>query len=185
MCFTSGCHWEGSSPSKVCGIYLRTSVTPSGHYISNHHGWKHRMCQARITKISIISSESSWQWSVEHSPNPSLHFGLNSLLSFLRCNILSFSQDYRLYWWFSDHAYQHHADLNLRFKCSCKIVTIHNISGIISKLVWDKCADKYWSPCHCGRDTDLTLMIKHRSLSFWIFISLWIPRRSFCSEMNL
>ena len=126
-----------------------------------------------ITKVMIIHFESSQQQRVEHSPNPSLCCGLDS------------GQDYWVYQWFSDRTYEHYADLNLGFNCSCKIVIIHDISGIISQWVWDNCTDKYWSPCCCGRDTDLSLMIGHSSLSFWIFICWWIPWWFFSSKVNL
>ena len=106
MCFTFWYHWENSSPTKVCGMNLYTSVAHSGHHIGKHDVWKYRMCQAMITKISFICFELSQQQRLEHSPNPSLCYDLNSLLSFLRGNTLSFSQDYWLYWQFSDHAYQ-------------------------------------------------------------------------------
>ena len=159
MCFTSGCNWESSSSFNVCCIYLCNSVAPSGHCTGKHHVWKYRMCQATIMKIFIIYSEWSWQWSVEHRLKPSLYCGLDSHLSILRDDVPSFCQDYRLYWWFSDHAYLHYVDLNLGWQCSSKIIIIHNISRIISKCVWDNCADKYWSLFCCGRDTDLTSMI--------------------------
>ena len=135
MCFTSGCHWEGPSPSKVCGIYLCTSVAPSWHCTGKHCIWEYTMCQAMIMKVTIICSESFWKWRVEHSPNPSLHCVLYSLLSFFRGNTRLFSQDNRLYWLFYDHVYQHYADLDLGLKCSCKIIHIHNISSIVSQWV--------------------------------------------------
>ena len=90
MCFTSGCHWKSSGSSKVCSIYLCTSVASSGHCTGKHCVWKYRMCQTTIMKIPIICSESSWQWMVEHNLNPSLSCCLNSLLSFLRSNTPSF-----------------------------------------------------------------------------------------------
>ena len=91
MCFTSGCHWESSSPSKVCGIYLCTSIAPSRYCTGKYHVWEYRMCQEMITNISVIYSESSQQWRVEHRPNQSLHCGLHSVLCFLRGNVTSFS----------------------------------------------------------------------------------------------
>ena len=143
MCFTSGCHWESSSPSKVCGIYLCTSVAPSGHCTGKHHVWEYRMCQAMITKILIICFESSWHQRVEHSPNPSLSCGLNSHLSFFKGNFPSFSQEYWLYLMFSDYTNQLYADLNWGSQWSYKIIIIHDTSSIISQWVWDNCADKY------------------------------------------
>ena len=116
MCFTSSCHWESFSQSKVCGIYFCSSVAPSGQCTGKHADWKNRMYYAMITKIPIICSESSWKQRVEHSPNPSLSCGFYSLLSFLRGNAPSFCQEYRLYWWFSNCAYQQYADLDLGFQ---------------------------------------------------------------------
>ena len=72
MCFTPGCHWKSSSPSKICGIYLCISVAPSGHCTGKHSVKEYRVSQATITKIPIIDSESSWQQRVEHGHNPSL-----------------------------------------------------------------------------------------------------------------
>ena len=135
------------------------------------------------TKATIIHSESSQQQRVEHSPDPSLCCILKSLLSFLWGNAPLFCQDYGVFWWFFN-TYWYYADLNLGFNCSCKIVIIHDISGIVSQWIWDNCADEYWSPCCCGRDTVLSLMINHSNLSYWIFISWWIPRWVFSSEMN-
>ena len=112
MCFIPGCLWESCSPSKVCGIYLCTFVAPYGHCTGKHHVREYRMYQV-IINIAIICSESSWHWRVEHSPNPSLPCSLDSLLRFLRDNAPPFSQDYRLYLWFSDHAYKHYDELNL------------------------------------------------------------------------
>ena len=83
MCFTFGCHWESSGPSKVCGVYLCTSVAFSWHCTGKHHVWKYRMCQAMKMKIPIIHYNSSWQPMVEHSPNPSLHYDLLSELVLL------------------------------------------------------------------------------------------------------
>ena len=52
---------------------------------------------------------------MEHSPDLSLSCDLNSLLGFLRGNVLSFSLDYGVYGWFSDLTYQHYADLDVGF----------------------------------------------------------------------
>ena len=54
MCFTSGCHWEGSNPSKVCDIYLYTSLAPSRHCAGKYHDQKHRICQTTIINVSIF-----------------------------------------------------------------------------------------------------------------------------------
>ena len=133
ICFTSWCHWERSSPSKVCGIYLCNSVAPCGHCTGKHHVWEYRICQAIISKIFVICSESSWEWRVEHSPNPSLSCDLDSLLSFLSDNAPSLNYDYWLNWQFSDHAYQCYADLNLGWQSSHNSIIIHNIYNIISQ----------------------------------------------------
>ena len=74
---------------------------------------------------------------VEHSPNPSLGCGLHSLQGFIMIYPPSCSKDYRPYWWFSHHANQCYADLNLCLQCSLKIIIIHNISSIINQWVWD------------------------------------------------
>ena len=132
MYFTSGCHWESSSPSKVCDMYLCTSVAPSEYCTGKHFIWKHRMCQAIIAKIPIICLELSQQQRVEHSLNLFLSCGLYSLLGFLRGNVPSVSKDYLHYWWFSDCAYQLYTDLDLDWQSNCKIIIIHNISSIIS-----------------------------------------------------
>ena len=66
------------------GISLWTSVAPSGHCAGKHHVWGYRMCQAMITKVSLICSELCQQQKGEHSLNASLSCGLYSLLSFLR-----------------------------------------------------------------------------------------------------
>ena len=87
MCFTSWCHWENSSLSKDCAIYLCTSVSPSGCCTLKHHVWKHKMHKTVITKFSIICSESSGKWRVDYSLNPSLCCGLYSLLRFLMDNL--------------------------------------------------------------------------------------------------
>ena len=138
-----------------------------------------------IMKVTITHSKPSQQQRVKHSTNPSLCCGLDSLLSLLRGNASSLGKDYGVDWWFSDCTYQCYVDLDLRFKCSCKIIIIHNISSIICQWVWDNCTDKYWSSCCCGRDTDLSLMIGHLILSFWIFVGWWIPRWLFINEMYL
>ena len=132
MCFTSWCHWESYSPSKVCGIHLCTSVAPSGHCTGEHHVWEYRITQSMITKIMNIHSELSWQQGVEHSPNPFLCCRLDSLLGLLRGNDTLFGQDYQIYWQISYHTDQRYADLNLGLKYSCKVVIIHYISDIIS-----------------------------------------------------
>ena len=73
------------------------------------------MYQATITKILIICSEPSHQLSVDHSPDPSLSGGLDSLLGFLRGNPPLLVQAYQVYGWFSDCTYQCYADLYKSF----------------------------------------------------------------------
>ena len=97
MCLTSGCCWECSSPSKISGMYLHTSVAPSGPSTDEHDKWKHMMCQTMITKIAIIQSESSGKWILEHCPNFSLSCDLNSLLAFCRviCQWIQYNCTYK------------------------------------------------------------------------------------------
>ena len=185
ICFTFECHSKFPGPFKVCGIYLCTSLAPFGQCTGKCHVWEYRMCQVMIIVIMNICSKSSRWWGVEHSPNPSLSCDLNSLLGFLQGYSPLLGQDYRLYWWFSDLAYQCYADLNLDCWCSCKIIIIHDIYSITCQWVWGNCAYNYWSSCYCGRDAGLTLMICHLSLTFWIYICRWIPWRYFWNEINL
>ena len=102
------------------------------------------MCQATIVKISIVHSESSCIVLIP------LSCDLDSLLGFLRGSVPLFSQDYEVYWRFSDHAYQHCADLDLSIQCSHKIVIIHNISMSMRQLCWQTLVplplwQEYWS----------------------------------------
>ena len=95
MCFTSGCHREGSSTIKVSGMYLSTSVASSRYCTVKQYVWKYTMCKAMISKMIINYSKLSGQWGVEHSPNSSLGCDLNSLLGFLQGHSPSLGKDYR------------------------------------------------------------------------------------------
>ena len=123
---------------------------------SKHHIWEWRICQEMISKILIICFESSWLWRVEHSLNPSLSYGFYSLLSYSGVHLIAKTIGCAASFW---PCLQYYADMNLGWQCSCKIIIVHNISGIISQWVWGNCTNIYWSPCHCGRDTDLTSKI--------------------------
>ena len=119
-----------------------------------YHIRNYKMCWVMITNVLVNCSEFSQQWKMENILNLSLSSYLNSLLGFI--------QGYPIY--------DKYTDLNLGWQCSWKILIIHDVDRFTSQWAQDNCADKYWSPCHCGRDDYLSLVVYHSSFSYWEFI---------------
>ena len=179
MCLTSECHWVHSGSFKNCGVYLYTHIATPRHCPGKDGVWEHWIFQA----IKMIF------WSF--AQNCLAYKGWNKDC-ILCCEVT------RLVIWASCRVISHHLAKNMGSingfpTTSIKETLIWMLAfNAFAKLSSSKMHHKlmsawyssyeHLSPGHCGRDDDLTSMICHTSLSFWIFFCWWAPRCLFCSE---